>query len=589
MPPRRSTRAAAAPSQSGGNRRLRANDDDGDEDEEVQHEGAGGGDDDDDEDAAPVRRGSRRQTQPRTSSQVVATSSQRRVASTSKGRRSTNDDDDDEDDEDEDDDDDDDDDDEDDEDGDVTVTGSRKKGRKSIGSTRDADEDSDGQGNVAAKWRMLERARSDEITKQVRKAAKELGKEEVLKKAADLCRLSLYHEYSKGPLRRPAILQHIFNNDTKAARAFLMVLRYCNKTLRGTFAMELVELKSGSGSFILRNVLPAAAIAGLVKPSKELAEVVAEVVAASASGPSKSRKRSRNSAVDSASQAAENAAANARKNFVGGRVYDSLAPPLDWKAADGQLASMGLLYVVLALILTNGRTLPNTQLRSHLRRLCLPPGEPLPVALRVDGNLDPQASFPARSNLITSAPRSSAQEANNATIDSFLANAVKMHYLEHAKSSMLAAAGGGGTQGTEGGGGGGGASGRRRGPASARASGAGAGDDGAAEAEAAFDWKWGPRATIEVSEQSIGTFISEIWGLGASQDDEEEEENAVGLAILAEEDEEDDDGEEGGGRRRRPPAKKKVSATQKSAEQLKDRQARILRDIERAAGSQLTQ
>ncbi|KAE8228430.1 hypothetical protein CF326_g6636 [Tilletia indica] len=558
MPPRRSTRSAAAPSRSMSTRRRRDEEEDHEEEEDEEIQEVGDDDDDDDEDAAPVRRGARRQSKrTASSSQVVATSSQRKVSSSSRRRRAADQD------EDEDEEEEEEEEEEDDEDGDVTVTGSRQKGRKSIGSARDADEDSEDDSNVAAKWKMLERAQSGEITKIVRKAAKEIGKEEVLKKSADLCRLALYHEYSKGALRRPAINQHIFNNDSKAARGFPMVLRYCNKTLRGTFGMELVELKAGGSAYILRNVLPAAAIAGLTKPSKELAEVVASA--------SKPRKRSRNSGGESAAQAAEVAGANARKNFVGQRMYDPQAPPLDWKAADGQLASMGLLYVILALILTNGRSLPNAQLRSHLRRLCLPPGEPLPTALRVDGNLDANAPFPARSNLISSAPRSSATEANNATIDSFLANAVKMHYLEHAKSSTLA----GGTQaGAE-------PSGR------SRASGDG---EGGGEAEAAFDWKWGPRAIIEVTESGIAQFVTEIWGLGATQDDDEEE--AAASQLQAIEEEADDDEEEGGSSSRRRAAaakKKKGTATQRTAEQVKDRQTRILRDIERAAGSQLTQ
>ncbi|KAK0538079.1 hypothetical protein OC835_001536 [Tilletia horrida] len=586
MPPRRSTRSSDAPSRSSTRRRRRDDDDDDadvEEEEEVQHQN-GGDDEQEEEEDAPVRRSSRRQPS-RASSSSQRTYSQRKVSAGRRRRGAADDDDDDEDEEEEQEEQEE----EDDEDADVTITGSRKgKGRKSNASARD-DDGSDAEEGVAAKWKMLEKTKQGELSAQIRSAAKEMGKQEVLKKAADLCRMALYHEYSKGPLRRPAINAGLFNSDSKASRAFPMVLRYTNKTLRGTFALELVELRTGasasSNAYILRNVLPEAAIEGLVKPCKELRDLAKRDAELTKNG--RKRQRSSAAAAEGSSQLLELAGAEERKKYVGHRSYDKEAPMLDWKAADGQLGSMGLLYVILALILTNGRTLPNNQLRSALRRLCLPSGEPLPTALRIDGNVNLDAPFPSRSSLGTTAPKSVATEANNATIESFLANAVKMHYLEHAKSSTLAGAA------TQTQGGASGSSGRGRRSANVNLDGEG----GGAEADA-FDWRWGPRATIEVGEVGIAKFISEVWGLGASQQDEDEEQAAAAESQLLEEGEDEDedededgDGDEAGGsssrRRQKRKASAKKSATQNKNETAKERHDRLMRDIERAAGSQL--
>ncbi|KAK0553271.1 hypothetical protein OC845_001271 [Tilletia horrida] len=584
MPPRRSTRSTASQSNS---RRRRSQDED-DIIEEDQPAPAGDEQQqNDDEEDQPARRSTRRtQRSTSTRTSTASASSSRRKASTSsrtqgRSRRGAHQEDEEEEEEEV----------VEDEDPDVTATSSRRsaaRGRQSTNSIREADDDPDDDG--VGQWKLLPRPPQIEISDQARKAAKKAGKQEILRKSAELCRMALYHEYSKGPLRRAAISQQLFQGDVATSRSLPMIMRYTNKTLRGTFAMELAEIKTGataaSTAYILRSVLPPAAVAVLTKPSKDLGTLV-KGAGIGAEPLDKGKKRARSSGQndvnDHAAQSVEAAALAARKSYVGQRTYDAAAPPLDWKAADGQLGSMGLLYVVLALILTNGRTLPNAQLRSQLRRLCLPPGEPLPIGLRIDGDLSLDAPVANHSNLINNAPRSSATEANLATIESFLATAVKMHYLEYAKSSTLA----GGTQQAE-------AAPARR-PGRRSTTGGGNGDE--AEEEAAFDWKWGPRAHVEVGEVAIGKFMAELWTLGASREDEEEEADAAAVAAASQaidaeqedEGEDDDDDQPGSSRRRgKKKAAPRKSASQKTAEQRAEREARLMRDIERAAGSQLT-
>ncbi|BGP56297.1 hypothetical protein JCM8202v2_003912 [Rhodotorula sphaerocarpa] len=158
----------------------------------------------------------------------------------------------------------------------------------------------------------------------------------------------------------------------------------------------------------------------------------------------------------------------------------------DVKREEGAL--YGILGVVLALILVNGRVLGDDQLISYLKRLSLTPSTPLPLSL--------------------SAPHPDAL-----TLAKYLELLVRQQYLECANSGQGGATGATQAQTqTQGGRSGrpstGGTQRKKRG------GGAGDGERGGAGAEAgdpALEWRWGPRAEAELGEKGVGQFVERIF------------------------------------------------------------------------------
>ncbi|RPD58316.1 MAGE-domain-containing protein [Lentinus tigrinus ALCF2SS1-7] len=299
---------------------------------------------------------------------------------------------------------------------------------------------------------------------------------DIAKKAYDLVRLALFHEQRRMPLRRDEISKKVLGSGT---RSFVPILQAANKILQQTFGMELVELQpmpsekdmsekdaellnktgvkkkstsSGTKSYILRSCLDPALIELACSPDADIREL------------------EQNENRDENQEFAED------DNPIGTRSTGSI---LAWHNTD-QLASIGILYVILALILVEGRVISDNDLRAILKRLQLPSSAPIP--------LSSQASNPS------------------VTIDAYLAQLTRQGYIEKLRV---------------------GSSGKGAGAKRARATQATqAADDAHLQA---YEWRWGPRALGEIGEPGIARFIAEFMA-GHPGQDEDEDEDAVGAA-----------------------------------------------------------
>ncbi|EJF56396.1 MAGE-domain-containing protein [Dichomitus squalens LYAD-421 SS1] len=300
---------------------------------------------------------------------------------------------------------------------------------------------------------------------------------EIEKKARDLVRLALFNEQRRMPLRRDEISKKVLGS---ASRTFSSVLAAANQILQKTFGMELVEMQAmpsdkdmsekdadllkttgvkkkaaptGTKSYILRSLLDPTLIEQACAPDAEIREI------------------EQKEHVDENEEFAED------DNPVGQRSTGSI---FAWHASD-QLAATGILYVVLALILVEGRVVNDGDLRAMLKRLQLPASASVPLS-------------------------SQATNSQSLTIDAYLAQLTRQGYLEKLRAGTAAAGKGG----------------QKR----ARATQAPAGGDDHLQA---FEWRWGPRALTEVGERGIAQFVAEFMaGQPGHGEDEDEEEDAVG-------------------------------------------------------------
>jgi hypothetical protein len=223
----------------------------------------------------------------------------------------------------------------------------------------------------------------------------------------------------------------------------------------------------------------------------------------------------------------------------GARTYGSL---IAWNGAD-QLAALGILYVILALILVSGKVISDSafhliaplsslrltgsavDLRMLLRRLRLRP--PTQIAL--------PAHTPHRT----------------LTFDAYLTQLQRQGYLDRARIGAGGAAqkrrrGGGGATQQPGGGGGG------------------------EENDVVWEWRWGPRAAAEIGEVAVARFVAEFMAERASGG------AAVGRNGGGGEGGEEGSDEEVGGRRARA-----------HQEEAQKRLAALLKGVELAAGGDL--
>ncbi|KAI0052835.1 MAGE-domain-containing protein [Auriscalpium vulgare] len=303
-----------------------------------------------------------------------------------------------------------------------------------------------------------------------------VARQETVKRAQDLVRLALFNEQKRVPLRRDDISKKVMGSQRGAFKA---VFDAAQRILREKFGMELVELQTraaaqetaagaekdkgkgkrgtqkngeadapedgrqtvtglkkkgmyplpalpaaqGSKTYILRSVLDAALIELAAQTDAAILEEEA------ADGPE-----------------------DIDDDAVGLLSYGSL---LAWNGTD-QLASVGILYVVLALILVNGKVLSDMDLQTVLRRL----------------RLHPQTAL-AQPAHTTHGP---------ITVDAYLAQLVRQGYLD-----CVRLGGPKGAKGTK----------RAR---------AGADDADGASSE----WRWGPRAAAEVGEAGVARFVAEF-------------------------------------------------------------------------------
>ncbi|PCH34545.1 MAGE-domain-containing protein [Wolfiporia cocos MD-104 SS10] len=302
------------------------------------------------------------------------------------------------------------------------------------------------------------------------------GQTELERKANDLVRLALFTENRRVPLRRDEISKKILGSST---RQFNAVMQRGQEILHKTFGMELVELQRAAGdnlddqdaellkgangkkraiptgtkSYILRSILHPKIISIASTPDPEILQIEkADLV-----------------------QFAETHHTSDHGEDTGPGVSGCI---LGWSQAD-EVGSVGLLYTILALILVDGRTMRDSDLRTHLKHLSVGPSSPLPLTSRTTS-------------------------AQSLTLDSYLASLVRQGYLEKAHGGSSAS--------------------NKRGRGRPAAHSQATGEDGAN----AVEWRWGLRAASEVGEQSVAQFVAEFMvNVGAGGEAGSDEEGAA--------------------------------------------------------------
>ncbi|SPO23683.1 uncharacterized protein UTRI_03789_B [Ustilago trichophora] len=381
--------------------------------------------------------------------------------------------------------------------------------------------------NVMLQCRMLN------VTDTARKQVEQVGQAEIDKRGAQLARYALACEYKRIPIRKDDVRKEVLDEGT--SRCFIPVFNAAQKMLHQTFGLIMSEVRArgadnaeltkqaqevlraaassanglrprgqqredssnadggpGTNMWILRSALPNHAIQALVTADEELTRIYTQASTTNASNSSNQRRRQ---------SAKETKAA------------------IDWKSADHQDGEMGLLYIILALILVNGRTITEATLYMYLRRLHLDPRTLLPSALRGTGPAFSSASTGSQSTQTQARTR-----AMPGTLEGFLNAMTKQSYLEKQRSDvgvdvMDAAVNQAQTQS------------RRWG----RTSGAGGGASGAADEDTVWEWRWGSRAEAEIGEKRIAELISLIFtdpsatqdGAQAAEGDEDDETQAI--------------------------------------------------------------
>ncbi|KAF7314545.1 MAGE domain-containing protein [Mycena kentingensis (nom. inval.)] len=340
--------------------------------------------------------------------------------------------------------------------------------------------------------------------------------------AYSLVRLAMFNEHRRLPLRRDEISKKVLGSNT---RAFGRVFAVAQGILQSTLGMEMVELRTraeldpdaakanevgedgrnaagvkkkasaaGSKTYILRSTLSPELIAAMATTHEDILEVEAE---------------------DDPSEDED--------DDYSVKNYGNM---LAWSKAD-QLAPLGILYVILALILVSGRTIGDQDLRTMLKRLNLTGTTVIPFT--------PASTHPG----------------NALSLDAYLTQLIKQGYLDRAQVGAAADAAK--------------AKGKGRGAGAGKRARVSAADE---EAGMAYEWRWGPRAASEVGEQAIGKFIAEFM-VGQQLGDVEEE----------------DDDEEGAGAGRSAARARK----QKQKVDAKARYEKMLSGVARAAGGELAE
>ncbi|KAF9530740.1 MAGE family-domain-containing protein [Crepidotus variabilis] len=298
----------------------------------------------------------------------------------------------------------------------------------------------------------------------------EEGENAIVAKANDLVRLALFVEQRRTILRRDEINKKVLG---QAARAFNRVFLFAQQKLRDAFGMELVELPSRAG-------LEADAAPDGESSQARPTTGLKKRAAAQGSKAYMVRSCLHPLIIEHAAQTypeileeeggdqgtlfpmtLDDDADDDDDGEVPPKFYGSL---LSWTRSD-QLGSIGILYVILALVLVNGRVMPDNELRQHLKTLRLPS---LPNALPIKLNT-------------TSTVRSM-------NLDTFLSHILRQGYLDRQQVGGDAALKGKKGAGTK----------RLRTQA----------ED--IEEGRSYEWRWGPRAHCEVGEENIAKFIAEF-------------------------------------------------------------------------------
>lgn len=264
---------------------------------------------------------------------------------------------------------------------------------------------------------------------------------------------------------------------------------------------------------------------------------------------------------------------------------------LDWSQVGSELGSMGLLFLVLSLVLVNGRVLADGKspspygrvkenyaeamsvsilssqdaLRLYLRRLSLEPGEPLPEALQPNRGTE------------------SRRLGSKYTLEDWLDELVRHAYLERNQANNAATSTSASHQAT--------LEGRRtqaHGGNSRKNRGSGGADSNTVQD---IEWRWGARAEAEISEKAVASFISDVFL-------SEERQTAADAAEQPSTGAQDTASAVAGSSRSAGRSATGIAASPEAgqaagpprlsaAERRQRREKRILEEIERVAGSQL--
>ncbi|KAK0189970.1 MAGE family-domain-containing protein [Armillaria mellea] len=295
--------------------------------------------------------------------------------------------------------------------------------------------------------------------------------QDLVRKSNQLVRLALFAEHKRNPLRREEISKKVLSSNT---RSFNQVLELAQTTLQKTFGMELVELRSraelgkdgvggdedleearkavgvkkkaavaGSKSYILRSVLNPTIIEEAAQVSEKILE----------------------------EEALEEAENDDNDDERGTRSYGSL---ISWSHTD-QISSVGILYIILALILVSGRVLSDAELRAHLKKL----RQPMSGSVMFDTHATHKSvSMEAYMNMI-----------------------IRQGFVERMAVGDAKKGKGKRVRATQ-------------------------GDD---DSGATYEWRWGNRAHSEVGEQAIAQFVAEFMvGEQEAEDDEDDGARARG-------------------------------------------------------------
>ncbi|KIJ53414.1 hypothetical protein M422DRAFT_202312 [Sphaerobolus stellatus SS14] len=291
------------------------------------------------------------------------------------------------------------------------------------------------------------------------------------RRANDLVRLALFTETRRGTLRREDITKKIFGGRVNK-NDFEQVFDRAQQVLHKTFGMELHEMMSraerlkadaardGANVDGDTNMGPAKKKATTASKQYILRSVLDDAIIEAAS------------VWDAEIESAE------KKEISTFYPDDDDRQPegtlIAWRqGGNDHLAQAGILHVILALILVNGRVLNDMQLRTYLKRLRLPIG--------------------------CTMPSNTSQTTKSFTIETYLSQLTKQGYLDRQKINN-------GTQGPQ-----------KRG----RTSAATLGED----SDANYEWKWGTRALAEIGEAGIRDFtVAFMDGIDKNRRGEEGEE-----------------------------------------------------------------
>ncbi|KAF7416115.1 hypothetical protein PC9H_002375 [Pleurotus ostreatus] len=295
---------------------------------------------------------------------------------------------------------------------------------------------------------------------------------DLLRKANDLVRLALFNEHKRTPLRRDEISKKVMGSN---GRAFTRVFQLAQEILGKTFGMELVELRSRAE--LEKGAAPSGGGGGDELDEVQKATTVKKKSAAAGSKTYILRSTLHPVIIDCAAQTYPEILEAETADMVLEDVDDDEDTPalrvhgsiIAWNTGD-DLGPTGILYVILALILINGRVLGDTELRAYLKRLKIPVSH---------GNVH----FSAKSTH------------QSMTVDAYLSQLIRQGYIDRRKVGES-----------------------KKGKGKSKRGRVAQDDDSGVT----YEWCWGNRAQSEVGEKGIAQFIAKFMA-GEDEDDEEDE------------------------------------------------------------------